>query len=63
MPLALSDEQLGAIVAAAQPIAPVDRAAFLEAIAAALRGRVIGDGSVYLAIAEAQRRYRGAPAA
>jgi hypothetical protein len=38
MPLALSDEQLSAIMGAAMPVAPADRAAFLEAVAAALGG-------------------------
>jgi hypothetical protein len=56
-PIALSDSQLDAIVRAAAPLAPADRAKFLEAVAEALRGRVIGDGTVYLAIAEAQRKY------
>ena len=56
-PIALTDSQLDAIVRASQPLAPIDRGKFLEAVAEALRGRVIGDGAVYLAIAEAQRKY------
>jgi hypothetical protein len=60
-PIALSDSQLDAIVRAAAPLAPADRAKFLEAVAEALRGRVIGDGTVYLAIAEAQRKYFAPP--
>ena len=60
-PIALTDSQLDAIVRASQPLAPVDRGKFLEAVAEALRGRVIGDGAVYLAIAEAQRKYFAPP--
>jgi hypothetical protein len=55
-PIALTDSQLDAIVRASQPLAPIDRGKFLQAVAEALRGRVIGDGAVYLAIAEAQRK-------
>jgi hypothetical protein len=61
-----TDEQLDAVMAAAAPLAPADRGPFLEAVAAALRGREVGDGAVYLAITAAQRqflssadRYRG----
>jgi hypothetical protein len=60
-PIALTDSQLDAIVRASQPLAPVDRGKFLEAVAEALRGRVIGDGAAYLAIAEAQRKYFAPP--
>ena len=60
-PIALTDSQLDVIVRASQPLAPVDRGKFLEAVAEALRGRVIGDGAVYLAIAEAQRKYFAPP--
>jgi hypothetical protein len=42
---------------ASQPLAPADRGSFLEAVAEALQGPLIGDGAVYLAIAEAQRKY------
>jgi hypothetical protein len=48
-------------VRASKPLAPVDRGKFLEAVAEALRGRVIGDGAYYLAIAEAQRKYFAPP--
>jgi hypothetical protein len=55
-PIALTDEQLDAVMRAAQPIAPVNRSAFLQAVASALRDREIGDGAVYLAICQAQRQ-------
>jgi hypothetical protein len=60
-PIAFTDSQLDAIVRASQPLAPVDRGKFLQAVAEALRGRVIRDGAVYLAIAEAQRKYFAPP--
>jgi hypothetical protein len=54
----LSDEQLSAIMRAAQPLAPADRGAFLQAVAAALRSHPeIGDGAVHRAVAEVQRQY------
>jgi hypothetical protein len=42
-PIAFSDEQLDAIMRAAQPLAPADRERFVEAVTAALQGREIGD--------------------
>ena len=39
----------------------LDRGRFLEAVAESLRGREIGDGAVYLAISEAQRKFRDPP--
>jgi hypothetical protein len=60
-PIKLTDEQLDAIVRAAQPLTPADRGAFLEAVASALRDRKIGDGAVYLAICEAQRQFWRSP--
>ena len=62
-PIAFTDSQLPAISAAAQPLAPIDRSKFLEAVADALRGRVVGDGAVYLAIAEAQKKFFAPPVA
>ena len=47
-PLAFTDEQIAAIMNAAQPLARADRAAFLEAVVAALDGGAVGDGAVYL---------------
>jgi hypothetical protein len=61
MPIAFSDEQLDAIMRAAQPLAPVDRERFVQAVTAALQGREIGDGTVYLAIREAQRQFFAPP--
>jgi hypothetical protein len=58
MPLALTDEQLSAVYAAAQPLDVADRAAFLQTVAAALRNRTDpGDGDVHRAVREAQRLY------
>jgi hypothetical protein len=59
--IAFSDEQLDAIMRAAQPLAPPDRERFVEAVRAALQGREIGDGTVYLAIREAQRQFFAPP--
>jgi hypothetical protein len=60
-PIRLSDSQLDAIVRASQPFAPTDRGRFVQAVAEALRGREVGDGAGYLAIAEAQRKYFAPP--
>jgi hypothetical protein len=60
-PPAFSDEQITAIMNAAQPLAPGDRAAFLEAVVAALDGRAIGDGAVFRAIRAVQGRYLDVP--
>jgi hypothetical protein len=46
---------------AAHPLAPADRERFVEAVTAALKGREIGDGTVYLAIREAQRQFFASP--
>jgi hypothetical protein len=56
-PIAFSEEQLDAIMHAAQPLAPADRKRFVEAVTAALQGRELGDGAVYLAIRKAQRQF------
>jgi hypothetical protein len=60
-PIALTDEQLTAIMRACAPLRPDARGAFLEAVAAALQGREIGDGSVGRAIAAAQRQFFDPP--
>jgi hypothetical protein len=60
-PIALSDAQLDAIIRACAPLQPDVRAGFLEAVAAALQGREIGDGAVCLAIARAQKEFFDAP--
>jgi hypothetical protein len=54
--LALTDGQLETIMAAAHPLAPAARSAFLEGVAARLAGVVeIGDGVVSRACRELQR--------
>jgi hypothetical protein len=56
-PIALSDAQLSAVMTAAEPLAPSDRAAFLEHVATLLRDIEVGDGAVHRAIATAQRAH------
>jgi hypothetical protein len=60
-PIAFSDEQLDAIMHAAEPLAPADRERFVEAMTAAVQGRDLGDGAVYLAIRKAQRQFFAPP--
>jgi hypothetical protein len=55
--LRFSDSQLDQIFRAAAPLAPGDRAAFLEDVASALRGQPLGDGAVFRVTREVQRRY------
>jgi hypothetical protein len=54
-PLRFSDTQLDQIMRCAAPLHPRVRIAFIEAVAHALRGKVVGDGSVYLACREVLR--------
>jgi|GraSoiStandDraft_16_1057320.scaffolds.fasta_scaffold408270_1 hypothetical protein len=56
-PLRLTDDQLAAVLHAAEPLAIGDLGAFLQDVAAALQGQELGDGTVYRAIAQAQRQY------
>lgn len=57
-PIALTDEQLSAVMAAAQPLALADRSAFLEDVAAALAALpTIGDGVVGRVVREVQSKY------
>jgi hypothetical protein len=56
-PLKLTDEQMDAVLRAAEPLHPVDRSPFLEALAAQLRGRDLGDGMVGRAIRDVQRKF------
>jgi hypothetical protein len=56
-PLPFTDEQITAIMRAAQPLALPDRAAFLEAWLPRSRGKPVGDGAVFRAIREVQGRY------
>ena len=60
-PIHLSDDQLDQIFRAARPLHVRDRDAFLQAVADGLRGKVIGDGEVFRAVREAQRRFYDAP--
>jgi hypothetical protein len=61
-PIPLTDEQLDAIFRAARPLPVADRDAFLQDVAAALQGRSeLGDGDVYRAIADVQRRHHDPP--
>jgi hypothetical protein len=56
-PILRTGPQFLAIVNAAAALCPLDRDPFLVAVAAELRGRPIGDGSVGCAIREAQLRF------
>jgi hypothetical protein len=61
-PLKLTDEQLTAIMHAAQPLAVQDRDAFLREVAAALAALPErGDGTVYRVVREVQRRHFDPP--
>jgi hypothetical protein len=61
-PLALSDDELAAIMAACQPLAPDRRAAFVQDVATALATcLMIGPGAVHRAIVTAQRNYFDPP--
>jgi hypothetical protein len=57
-PIALTDAELDAVFAAAQPIAIERRDAFLRHVAHALQGcSELGPGAVFRAICAAQRAY------
>jgi hypothetical protein len=57
-PLALTDDQMTAIMAAAEPLPPGNRSLFLADVARALAGRdEIGDGTVGRIVREVQRRF------
>jgi hypothetical protein len=60
-PLALTDDQLSAVMRAAESLHPSDRQQFLEAVARALQGKMLGDGVVHRTCAEMQRRFLTAP--
>jgi hypothetical protein len=58
MPLSLSDDEYRAVQAAAAPIHPMQRSAFLKALAVELeRHPVVGPGVVHRLAADVQRRY------
>jgi hypothetical protein len=60
-PIRLTDEQLDAVLRAAQPLPVAARDQFLVDLAAALQGQDLGDGAVYRAIREVQRRHHDPP--
>jgi len=61
-PLKLTDDQLSAVMRAAAPLAPFQREQFLQELAAALQGQQeIGDGALYRAIREVQRKHFDSP--
>ena len=60
-PLALSDDQLTAVMRASLPLSPDDRGAFLQQVAAALQGQPIGHGSVHRIVAQVKRKFFEAP--
>jgi hypothetical protein len=58
MPLSLSDDEFAAVQAAAAPIHPMQRDAFLKALAAELeRHPVVGPGVVFRAAAALQKTF------
>ena len=61
MPLALTDEQMTAIMRGAEPIAPARRGAYLREIADALAGQELGDGIIGRTIREIQKRHYDVP--
>jgi hypothetical protein len=62
LPLALTDWQLSLIIEKAYPLRPVDRAAYLAKVAQLLQQQPeAGDGSVYRAVATAQRTFFDPP--
>jgi hypothetical protein len=61
-PLALTDDELDAIMRAAAPLQPHQRDGFLQDIAVALAALpMLGPGVVHRAIAEVQRKHFDAP--
>jgi hypothetical protein len=60
-PIVLTDRQLAAVMAAAQPLAAVDRSPFLAEVAQRLAGREIGDGAVHRACADAWQKFWDPP--
>ena len=60
-PLALSDSELDAVMSAAAPLSVEMRDPFLRAVAHALRGVPVGDGSVHRICCELQRQFFDPP--
>ena len=62
MPLSLNDDEYAAVQAAAAPIYPLQRGAFLQALAKELELHpIVGPGLVHRLAADLQRRYVIAP--
>jgi hypothetical protein len=63
MPLALSDDELAAVMDAAQPLSIRQRDAFLREVASALQSAngEIGPGLVHRVVVEVQRKYFDPP--
>jgi len=57
--IALNDYQLALIMDLATPLARKRRSAFLEAVAARLEGRQVGDGALYRVALGVQREMLG----
>jgi hypothetical protein len=60
-PIRLSDSELDAVMAAARPLPVERRDAFLQAVAAELRGREVGPGIIHPVCAETQRAFFDPP--
>jgi hypothetical protein len=60
-PISLTDDQLSAVMQAAEPLPPQDRSRFLRRVASLLRGRELGDGAVSRAARQAQAELFSAP--
>jgi hypothetical protein len=61
-PIALSEEQMAAILADAQPLERHAREPFLREVAQMLQAQPqLGDGSLHRLIMEVQRRHRDPP--
>lgn len=56
-PIALSDDQLGILQRAAEPLHPQDRPVFLQTVAELLDGHELGDGIVARTCLQIQRKY------
>jgi hypothetical protein len=56
-PIRLTDDEMTAVLQAARPLAVEDRDAFLCDVAAELRGREVGPGTVHRVCVEVQKRY------
>jgi hypothetical protein len=62
LPLSLTDQQLDAVMAASRPLEPWTRRAFFEAVAKELGScSDPGDGQVFRAIKETQRKFFNPP--